>query len=381
MEITGGSDEIRPIDAESEKRIVENNFLSREKFSPEALKIVDLIDDERKKTWEEYEGDAAGEIPSLDESIKKILGTVVKEQYPGFQNSRDDGFLSLNGFEWVTKEMALDEYERLCVLKEKGLKVDTQIHQITDWIESRLHSVRQTLAGNAFLSHATVHTDRILESGTLSSRELTGVIAASYSGEKDESQEDKQISMYLGTVGMRYGSKGVLEGLRGAFFFPGLPILLRSDISFFSADGLHIFSENGTSFGLKDALLVTSVRDYDQAMNGINTSYMRVYGQPPREDSHKEILTPGGKAKLNEIVLRNNEGNPVLIETGDFERPGAQMPAEVIELVKKSLAEKHSLPEPDIQGVRTSAYILPTGEFGDGPGIKTKIFRLRVVLG
>ncbi len=363
---------------ETERKIVEESFVPREKFSEKALKIIDQIETVHKSKWEAAkENSSLEKAPSLAESIKSVLEETVAEQFPGSKYDRDDGFLSLGGFEWVTKEMALEEYKRLADLKEKGINVENNLHQISDWIKSGLDSARTTLADSSYLSHASISTDRILNMGALASREITGVQASTHSSAKDEDQEASEVPLNISTVAMRYGARGLMEGMRGAFFLPSLPVLLREDISFFSADGLHVFAEAGTAFNTQEAILVTTKTDFDNGMNGITKKNWAGFGQSQRPDTHKEILTEEGKSNLQNSVLKDESGNPVFIKPDDFERPMSQMPEDVLRLVEDKLQEKNAV---DKEQIRSKAYLLPTGEFGDGPGQGTKLFKRRVVL-
>lgn len=364
---------------ETERKIVEESFVPREKFPEKALQIVDQIETTHKNKWEATkEGGGLEKIPSLAESIRSVLEKTVAEQFPGSTYDRDDGFLSLNGFEWVTREMALDEYKILTDLKERGVDVGNSIHNISDWVKSGLDSARTTLAKSTYLSHASISTNRILNMGALASREITGVKASTFSSAKDEGQEATEVPLNISTVSMRYGALGRIEGMmRGAFFLPSLPILLREDTSFFSADGLHVFAEAGTTFNTQEAILVTTETDYDRGMKGITRKSFTPYGQAPRPDTHTDILTEEGKNNLQNSVLKDEEGKSVFIQPDDFERPMSQMPEDVLQLVEKKLQERSSVNKEE---VRAKAYLMPTGEFGDGSGQGTKLFKRRVIL-
>jgi len=392
------------------------NYPPESSFPEKARNIISGVAEKRRKKWEQkmtqyreipddriisldglnlgdfsplaFEGIQTTIEQSLRDEVSKKYGYRFNEKLTYFQFDSKGLFRSFNSI-WITEETfrqeiilarefdnllrEISERPNLNRLKRDQLlytaqAVDEYLIGLTEGHKKFLTNVRNRLSESNYLSHATKFAAQVIESGELSSRgrqETKRGYSNNTTGShlKAPDQEANQVCFFLdGESKSHYAGFGKAFSnkngyFHGLFLFPTLNLLTTEDVSFFDADGIHIFRK-GTGFGvrLEHGKMITTSRELD------------ILSGP------KGPLSKVGKTHLQWLTL-NYDGQPITDD--DFDESSSLSPeakAGVNKWLRGTVFSEFR------EKVKKSLFILPTGDFGDGPGLGDKKFQMRLYI-
>lgn len=345
-----------------------DNYLPREVFSPEEQRLVGDAQARLEASWDKYTIGESYEIPEMETAICQSLNQYVNETFGDsvLLNSRavlGDGNLLPAGSDWITQEMFTfqiekieENIERISQKNSTGMEKRTDEidlrrlircrDNITEGYSSRLDGYRRLFLENNYISHATPEFVKVLKTGILATRaaqeELTGSSAFNSSGTgnlaKSEHIEKGQQSFALGSVFFRYAGqvdRTFIDPVRtrysGVVILP-TTVALRGDIHMHSGDGLILSGSGAQNISLSHARLLMREKDYKLAHEPMlkrrkspdfsgrleaikNGTYTR---PEPEIIEEPNVLTAEELKLLDELILRDSEGVPVLVADDFF---------------------------------------------------------------
>lgn len=344
------------------------NYLPKEVFSPEELRLAEHAQEKLETLWEKYESGESYGVPEMETAICQSLNEYVNETF-GATNLPDsravlgDGNLLPAGSDWITQEMFIfqlvkieENIRRISQRNSTGtqklidetdlMRLARHRDNITEGYNSRLDGYRRLFLENNYISHATPEFVRVLQTGVLATRSaqegMDGKSAFNSSGTgnlaKPEHIEKGQQSFALGSIVFRYAGQidstfvdPARRRYSGVVILP-TSLALRGDIYMHSGDGLILSGKDAQAISLGNARLLMRGKDYTLAHEPV----LRIR-KPPNFEGGLEAIKNGTYEKreasvieepnvlsaeelkiLDDLILRDANGAPVLVPDDYF---------------------------------------------------------------
>jgi hypothetical protein len=339
-------------------------------------------------------------IPNILDTVKDELRRYAENYYGREIDTQalcgDGSLMPRSGIEWVTRELFQEELTRLMRVEGSGELV---ANLTVGWSEM-LRGYREIYASATYLGHSTSKIMQIIAQKGLLARtlqqQLTGRDNFTTGSVKSQDQEMDQVYFHVDSASLRYATYGYYSenwrkgypSVRGVVVLPLRKTLAKEGTTFFSGDGLALFQEGGFNNNLDDGYLLLSETDYER----LSSSTLRVENPqanpfsaeysddaPAEIEIPNDILTPDDRRYLEDRLLKDDLGQPVLIPDTMFDDPSISdiNRAEAIQQIVQQKIKSEEVVSED--ATRESMFFVPVLDFGDSPG-GNKTFKRRLYI-